>query len=161
VILGIISDTHDNLPKIKAAMELFVSRGIGRVIHCGDYCSPFALAPIKEAGFRDVFGVFGNNDGEKLWMNTLFSNIGKIEKPPAFINIEGRRIAVLHEPMPDDVMAALPVDIVLFGHTHQKVLRPGKPVVVNPGECCGYLTGRATVAIVDTGTLEAEIIELG
>jgi predicted phosphodiesterase len=31
---------------------------------------------------------------------------------------------------------------------------------VNPGEVCGYLTGKSTIALLDTDRREAEIIEL-
>jgi uncharacterized protein len=160
MILGVISDSHDHLPRIKAAVEFFKSRGAARLVHCGDFVSPFVLKIFAEAGFEDCFGVFGNNDGEWLCMKALFGNIGKVEKPPAFISVAGRRIAVMHEPMPDDVMAALPVDLALFGHTHSPVVRAGRPLIVNPGECCGYLTGRATAATVNLENMEAELIEL-
>ncbi|MCK4687182.1 MAG: metallophosphoesterase family protein, partial [Candidatus Lokiarchaeota archaeon] len=53
-------------------------------------------------------------------------------------------------------------DIILFGHTHALMNKryENGVLVVNPGELCGYLTGRATFAIVDTNKMEAEIIEL-
>jgi predicted phosphodiesterase len=31
---------------------------------------------------------------------------------------------------------------------------------VNPGEVCGYLSGKRTVAIVDLDRMEAEIVEI-
>jgi len=31
---------------------------------------------------------------------------------------------------------------------------------VNPGEVCGYLSGKSTIALFDTDRREAEIIEL-
>jgi len=162
--IGVISDSHDHVPRVRAAVQAFKERGVERIVHCGDFVAPFALKPIKDLGFRDCLGVFGNNDGEKLWLRDNFKDIGRIVKPPAFVEIAGRRFAVLHEPMPDDVMAALPVDAVLFGHTHEIVIRPGerggRPLVLNPGESCGYLTGRATVAVVDSETMEAELIDL-
>jgi len=158
--LGVISDSHDHILRVKAAVKAFKERGVAQVVHCGDFIAPFTLFPIKEAEFEACFGVYGNNDGEKHFLRALFKDIGRIEKAPAFTEIAGRRIAVLHEPMPDDVMAALPVDIVLFGHTHEITVRPGKPLVVNPGECCGYLKDRATVAVIDTDTFETEIIDL-
>ena len=161
MILGIISDTHDNLPKVREAMGTFAGRGVDRLIHCGDFIAPFVVKIIGEAGYKDCIGVYGNNDGEWLWMSKLFGAVGKIYKPPVFVDdVCGLRVAVLHEPMPDDVMAALPVDLVAFGHTHETVIRPGRPLVVNPGECCGYLSGSATVAVVDTEKMEAELIEL-
>jgi len=35
----------------------------------------------------------------------------------------------------------------------------GRTLVVNPGECCGYLSGKRTVALVDTETMNAELME--
>ena len=161
--LGVIADTHDHLPRVRAALQAFKERGVSRIIHCGDFIAPFVLFPIREEKYEDCFGVYGNNDGELLMLRALFKSIGKIEKPPAFIEAAGRRVAVLHEPMPDDVMAALPVDIVLFGHTHEAVIRPrartGGPLILNPGECCGYLNNRATVAVVDTESFDVELID--
>ena len=53
-------------------------------------------------------------------------------------------------------------DIILSGHTHSlsnKKLENGI-LVINPGELCGYLTGKSTFAIIDTEKMESEIIEL-
>jgi predicted phosphodiesterase len=33
-------------------------------------------------------------------------------------------------------------------------------LAVNPGEVCGYLTGKSTIAIVDTASRHARIIPL-
>jgi len=39
-------------------------------------------------------------------------------------------------------------DVLVHGHTHQaRVGDTGKTLVVNPGETCGYLTGRPTIAV--------------
>ncbi|KUK61823.1 MAG: Phosphodiesterase [Methanoculleus marisnigri] len=52
-------------------------------------------------------------------------------------------------------------DIVVHGHTHQAEVRtPGPTLVVNPGETCGYLTGRPTVAVLDTVSRNVELIDL-
>jgi putative phosphoesterase len=52
-------------------------------------------------------------------------------------------------------------DAVVHGHSHADVSRKnGKTLVVNPGEVCGYLTGRATIALLDTVKREASIVEL-
>jgi putative phosphoesterase len=53
-------------------------------------------------------------------------------------------------------------DIILSGHTHIAVNKKydNGVLVVNPGEVCGYLTDKPTFAIVNTETLEAEIIEI-
>lgn len=158
--IGIVSDTHDHLDNAKKAVEVFKSHGIRHVVHCGDMVAPFVLKIFREAAFDSFHAVFGNNDGEWLMLARLTEPLGKIAKPPAFIQIEDVRLAILHEPMPDDVMAALPVDIVAFGHTHERVARHGSPLVVNPGECCGWLTGKPSIAIVDTDKACIEHIDL-
>jgi predicted phosphodiesterase len=45
--IGIISDTHDNMPLIKRACELFNAREVQMVLHCGDYCAPFLNPPTR------------------------------------------------------------------------------------------------------------------
>jgi predicted phosphodiesterase len=40
------------------------------------------------------------------------------------------------------------------------VYKRSKTLIVNPGEACGYLTGKSTVALLDTDKHKAEIIEL-
>ncbi|NJL31886.1 MAG: hypothetical protein HC898_09775 [Phycisphaerales bacterium] len=54
-----------------------------------------------------------------------------------------------------------PADLIITGHTHAIVneLKNGK-LYLNPGECCGWLTGRCTVAIVDLDTLKADIVDV-
>jgi hypothetical protein len=53
------------------------------------------------------------------------------------------------------------VDVVVCGHTHEfKVTTRGSVLVVNPGECCGYLSGQSTVGVLDTSDLSVERIVL-
>ena len=35
--LGVISDTHDNVPAVEAAMDRFEAVGVESVVHCGDF----------------------------------------------------------------------------------------------------------------------------
>ena len=52
-------------------------------------------------------------------------------------------------------------DIILSGHTHTMVNKKHNDVlIVNPGELCGYLTNKPTFAIIDTDTMNAEIVEI-
>lgn len=159
--IGILADTHDHLPRVEAAVAAFRGRGVEHVVHCGDFIAPFVLLRFSDKGFTRLHGVLGNNDGEVLMLKQLFSSLGDLYKPPAFIAVGGLRMAVLHEPMPADVMAALPVDAVCYGHTHNVDLQTvNNRLIINPGECCGYLTGRATVAVLDAETRAVELIDL-
>jgi len=159
--IGVMADTHDHMEMTRAAVGAFADRGVKKVLHCGDIVAPFVVPLIKGGGFDECIAVFGNNDGEWLMLSRFFEQAGSIAKPPVFASLDEVRVAVLHEPMPMDAMEALPVDLVVFGHTHEVLVKKGTPLIVNPGECCGYLTKKHTVAVVDTEEMDAEIIELG
>ncbi|MEM4683020.1 MAG: YfcE family phosphodiesterase, partial [Ignisphaera sp.] len=52
-------------------------------------------------------------------------------------------------------------NIILYGHTHEvDVLSRDSILVLNPGEVCGYITGRQSVAIIDIDTMKFNIIDL-
>ena len=52
-------------------------------------------------------------------------------------------------------------DVVITGHTHAVVntSQDGR-LTLNPGECCGWITDRCTVALLDLAALTAQIIEV-
>ena len=157
--IGIISDTHDNVPMIKKAVRIFNEKKVGLVIHAGDYIAPFAVIPLGGLECQYV-GVFGNNDGEKLGLNKISQ--GRLKVAPHSIDFDGKKILILHE---EGALAALIksqiYDIVIYGHTHKSVIeKQGKTLVINPGECGGWLSGKSTIALADLDQMTAEIIEL-
>jgi len=159
MLIGIISDTHDNQDKTRKAIELFNSKGVEYVIHAGDYTSPFTLKLFKELNCRYV-GVFGNNDGDKLLL--LKRSEGNIHYQPYIFTLRNRKIVVLHEHHLIDALAdSGHFDLIIYGHTHVPDVRKVKnTLVVNPGEAGKWLYGKSTVALADLDKMEAEIIEL-
>ena len=63
--IGIMSDSHDNMPAIVKAVGFFNDVGVSLVIHAGDLITPFVAKPLSELDM-DLVAVFGNNDGERL-----------------------------------------------------------------------------------------------
>ena len=164
--IGVISDTHDNLEMIERAVDLFNSEGVELVIHAGDFVSPFTEKPFRALNAKFV-GIFGNNDGDKLLLREKYRGIGELSEEPLVLEMNARKIVVTHKPKIVEALVASRIyDVVIFGHTHKAEVRKekeekGKEVLVlNPGECCGYLTGRKTVAILDLETLSARIEEI-
>jgi len=52
--------------------------------------------------------------------------------------------------------------VVVRGHNHRaEATRHGRTLLINPGEIWGYYSGRSSVAVLDTKSLEVEFIELG
>jgi putative phosphoesterase len=157
--IGILSDTHDNIRNINKALDLFREKGINFLIHAGDYVAPFSIKPYFEKGF-DFIGVFGNNDGEKIGLKE--KSKGKIKEPPYIFSMAGREILVAHDltQIKELDENSLP-PVIISGHTHVAEIKKEKnSLYINPGEAGGWLTGRATVAVLDLGKMEAEIIEL-
>ena len=159
MLIGIMSDTHDNVTFTKKAIDLFNSRKVGFVIHAGDYTSPFTLKLFKELKCKYA-GIFGNNDGDKLLLQERAE--GNIHNQPYIFTLHNRKIVVMHE---HHVVEALAdsghFDVVIYGHTHTSDVRKVKnTLVINPGEVSTWLYGKSTVAIADLDKMEAEIIEL-
>ena len=156
--IGVISDTHDHLENIKKAINILEEKNIKTLVHLGDYCSPFSIPLLKT---EKVYAIFGNNDGEKLFLQKKANDSGfTIDSGPKAINIADKKIAIMHEPYELEAFRKSGIyDIVLHGHTHEYYIKKD-PLTVNPGELCGYLSGKATFAIVDLEKLECEIIEL-
>ncbi|MHC5034063.1 MAG: metallophosphoesterase [Planctomycetota bacterium] len=157
MLLGVIADTHDNLPKIAAAAELFARRGVGHILHAGDLVAPFALRLLLKAGIP-VTGVFGNNDGELTGLKKLCSTI---YDGPYWFDLAGRAIVVTHDVADLEAESAAEVDLIVCGHSHEVSVAAGQPLRINPGEAGGWVTGRSTAALVDLADMRAEVVELG
>jgi hypothetical protein len=159
MIIGIIADSHDHLDNLRKVVDIFHVRNVEHIIHAGDFTSPFTRRVLKH--FKGEFtGIFGNNDGERVLIKKLYQE--RVFTQPYLFSLHNRRIVVMHEP---DVVDALAdsghFDLVVYGHTHEPVIKKVKDtLVVNPGEVCGWLYGKPSAAIVDLGTMEAEIVPL-
>jgi hypothetical protein len=158
--LAIISDTHDNMPKIASAVELCNSEAVDLVLHAGDFISPITADEFK-ALTAPFIGVFGNNDGDRLYLTTRFSKIGKIYPDYHEFEFEGKRAVIMHEPkFINALVKSTSYDLVIYGHTHEIDIREGKTLVVNPGEACGWISGRSTMVILETSTMHARLIDI-
>ena len=159
--IGIISDTHDNLPQIKKAVDIFNQEKVELVLHAGDFVSPFTFLEFKNLNYP-LKGVFGNNDGDKLYLQEKFKGIGELFPEPYQMNQNHKNIVILHkEELIDALAESQKYEIIIYGHTHQTDLRKiGKTIIINPGECGGWLTGKSTIALLDLENLEVKIIDL-
>jgi len=160
VRIGIISDTHDNLPMIAKASAALRERGIEHLIHGGDFVAPFAVKALAQFGVP-VTAVYGNNDGEKRGIELAFEGIGTVGEKSIVAELDGRRIVVIHEPMLlSTLVAAGQFDLCVYGHTHEVDIRREPGLIANPGEACGYVQGIATVVCLDLATMTPEVITL-
>jgi len=144
--IGAIADTHDNLPAIGAALKYFQEQGVEAILHAGDYCAPFALKRLLQTRIP-LEGIYGNCDGEREGLAKLLPSLAN---GPRHLELGGKKICLTHDR-----------SRLQLAHTHEPLVeRHEGRLVINPGECAGWLTGRCTVAIIDTDTLAADIKEV-
>lgn len=164
-MIGILADTHDRLPLVDKAVKRLNEEKVSLVLHAGDYIAPFVIPHFKQLK-ADFIGVFGNNDGDKDMLRKRFAEIDGAEIRGKFaeVIIDGLKIAMLHGEEEELLRALINAeghDVVVHAHTHEaKTYKKGETLVINPGEVCGYLSGKSTVAILNTEPLEAKIIQI-
>ena len=165
MLIGILSDTHDNTDKTRKAVSCLNREGVEHVLHAGDYVAPFMIDILKDLS-APMTGVFGNNDGDRSLLekkSAAFPHL-KIAGTFARLNTGGRKIALLHgndRALLETLAGCSSLDLLVYGHTHRpEVRKQGSLLIVNPGEVYGHLTGRSTVALVDTVRQEGEIVDI-
>jgi putative phosphoesterase len=164
MLIGAISDSHDNLPQIEKAIKVLNDQKVELALHAGDYVAGFVVPKFKLLNCP-LIGVFGNNDGDHELLKKRFSETQNCTIHDRFtkVTVEGYRIALLHgheTELLNSIIDSGYFDSVIHGHSHNRgIERKGKTLVINPGELCGYLTGKSTLAVLDTIKNEAGIIE--
>jgi putative phosphoesterase len=170
MLIGIIADTHDNAINLLKAVKAFNQRGVGLVVHCGDWVSPFMADFCCELKAK-IISVWGNNEGDiyrfltrqqkKKW-NIDFQNV------TCELEIEGRKLIAYHggsKPLLGALIDSQKYDAVFSGHTHASLIETkGKTLHVNPGSTSGLceseIVAEITIAVYDTESNKAEVIAL-
>lgn len=135
--IGIISDTHDDLPNLKKAVRTFNERKASYVVHAGDYVFPAVVKEFKNFKGK-LIGVLGNNDGEKIGLLKSFEEIGgELFGEFGDLELDGLRIAIYHgtnNKLTESIIASQIYDLVICGHSHLKRdNKIGNTLVLNPG----------------------------
>jgi len=154
--VGIVADSHDNVPAIEAAVAAFRERGAETLVHAGDFVAPFAVKRFLKLDVPFV-AVFGNCDGEHKVISELVPDIvGGARRE----TIGGRTFLIVHALEWIEPAERGGADVIVCGHTHKAGISGDGPLVINPGECGGWVTGRNSAAMLDTDTMQTEIFDL-
>ncbi|WP_277553645.1 metallophosphoesterase [Halobaculum limi] len=163
MLVGVVSDTHDNAQYVENAVGVFTDRAVDAVIHCGDIVAPFSATPFD--GDWEFHAVRGNNDGEWALADTVES-FGTYHGEFADLTLDGAEFAVYHgtsEPIVDALLASGAYDYVCRGHTHERVNEEREETVhLNPGGV--PIPGREeepAAFVVDTASEEVTVHDLG
>lgn len=163
MIVGLVADTHDNIHMIDRAVERLNKERVGLVLHAGDYVSAFTAKHFEPLD-APMIGVYGNNCAEREVLGRVYAEVGtEIRGFFAEVEAGGLRVALLHGHRKEEVDRAYGggYDVMVRGHTHRASIGEEDGVlVVNPGEVCGYVSGRCTLAFLDTARRAAWLCEL-
>lgn len=188
--IAIISDTHDNTEKLKLALQAAGKAHAEAVIHAGDFVAPFALEPLSKCGLpvhavlgnndgerdglRRAFALMGAHFWEGPVQFSLGDTVINLQHLPYTASEMAAHMASASTPktaavhtvpsknlLARDLMNSQPRRILICGHTHKpKIEKIKNMLIINPGECCGWLTGKSTFVMCDTAEHSAELIEI-
>jgi putative phosphoesterase len=165
--IGIISDTHDQIERIKKTVKILNKEDVKLVVHCGDIVSPFVLQFFKDLNCPIKF-LFGNNTGDIVLHLEFSKKFGL--KDSEFKNfysleIDDKKIAAYHGDVPEIIKALIECgnyDCVFIGHDHMaRIEKHGNVLVVNPGTLVDkHKEGMKppSIAVYDSKRHEAKII---
>lgn len=162
--VAILSDIHDNIWKLDAALKRV--RDAEVLVCCGDLCSPFIVDQMGRGFDGPIHIVFGNNDADRYRMMLKARAYPHLTLHGEFVELElgGLRFAVQHFDDVGRLLASNPrFDVVCFGHDHQyRVDDSQAALMVNPGEIMGGLSTEqvSTLVLLDTATRTVEKVVL-
>ncbi|MDY7077557.1 MAG: metallophosphoesterase family protein [Chloroflexota bacterium] len=160
--IGIISDTHDNLGNLEAALGVLRVEGVTKIFHCGDVCKPGMIQAMT--GF-DVWIAQGNMDQhldlEQAIEKTLgFGRLAWLHRP----TLNGYPLAMVHgdnEEVLGNLVTSGQYAFVFHGHTHRRRDQTvGRTRAINPGAMGGTRRQSYSFCILDLETGETRFVEL-
>jgi putative phosphoesterase len=160
--IGLIADTHDRVPATAELLRRMTAGGAGLVLHAGDHCSPFSLAPFFDQNVP-LAGVFGRNDGDREGLRAHSQRgVGtELYESPHSFELGGKNVLLVHDIGEVSRRSIDSHAIVVHGCSHQPETKTrGETLIVNPGEGCGWLYGKPTAAVLDLDTLQVEYLSL-
>lgn len=169
MLIGILSDTHDQVHYLPLVVDFYQERGIEMLFHCGDWISPFTLQYFRPLNVP-IFAVYGNNDGDKFTHQRIAKRVGldlTMEDQLLMHSVSGKNLAIYHGTSAGIVTALIKCgdyDAVFYGHNHQaKIERHGATLAMNPGTLLDKTTDEvqgASFGIYDSKANQGKIIWL-
>ena len=165
----ILSDSHDHIALLDAAVKTAIDQGAEAILHCGDVVAPSTLHCLDKYALP-VHVIHGNNTGDLYTLGRLANreeNHIHYHGMDAGLELAGRRIFLVHDPHYAEAMATTgDWDLVCCGHSHKvKVeqvtnLKGETTHLVNPGTIGGVGKAPATFLMADLEQMQFERVEV-
>ncbi|MGD0080105.1 MAG: YfcE family phosphodiesterase [Methanoregula sp.] len=127
MLIGILSDTHDNTEMTIKAVSCLNREGVEHVLHAGDYVAPFMIDILKDLSAH-MTGVFGNNDGDRFLLEKKSAAYPHLKIAGTFARLDagGMKITLLHgndRELLETLAGCSSLDLPVYGHTHRTEVR--------------------------------------
>ena len=161
MLVGVVSDTHNNIKNIKKIISLFNEEQVDLVIHTGDISKASTLKIFSNLN-SPLVGVFGNNDRIEEGLKEVCEVYDfNFQEPPLSLTLENKKVAVFHEPelIEGYIKDNQDIDLILHGHTHRyKEEQVGDIIYFNPGESAGSMEGKSAIGLINMCNLKIKRI---
>lgn len=160
--IGVISDTHDNLCNLEAALEILEAEDVEVILHCGDVCGPHVVRAL--GGFK-VWIAQGNMDRGQGLAQAAEGTLGPgrlawLHQP----TLDGYSLVMIHgdnEDLLGNLIASGRYAYLFHGHTHRRRdQRVGRTRVINPGALGGRRWQSRSFCILDLTTGAAQFMDI-
>lgn len=160
--IALLSDIHDHIPHLLAALDMAAGEGCERLFFMGDMARPETFSTLRGEWAGPIDLVFGNNESDRAAFLRMAEAFAQTEHHGDIADLEadGRRIAFTHTPRAAERLASDGLrDAVFFGHTH----RPFQgtllnTLLANPGEIQGRF--EPCFSIYNTNTNTVRLIKI-
>ena len=161
VLIGILSDTHNQLKRTTAAIQLLHAEGAQILFHCGDLTDP---GIVGICAVLPCYFVFGNNDVERT--DEILTAINQVDGAVCLgwggeVELAGRRVAMTHGHLIKEYRRLLATnpDYLFLGHSHVAAdHREGVTRFINPGAL--HRAEEFTVALLNLETDNLKLLQV-
>ena len=159
MLIGIISDTHDQVLRTKHAVSVLAAHGAQALIHCGDLT---IAEVVYECSIQPAYFVFGNCDFDRPGLRLAIDRIGgTCLEQGGLISLGTRRIAITHGHSDPELrrLADLEPDYLLFGHSHRTTdVQKGPTRWINPRSTT--CRPRGQIALLDLASNHLSVLPI-
>ena len=151
MLIGLMTDTHNNRPGVRYALDIFKELGIKVILHAGDLISAELLEEFKDFS---LFLSFGNGD-DSFYISTKAERLSdRFECEQMLdLNLADKRIFMIHGDQRTELEKRITsggYDYVIHGHSHRfRNEKVGSSRVIKPGALGGKFVGERSFATLD------------
>ena len=167
MLICILSDSHDNIPLLVAAVRQARDLGAQAILHCGDLVAASTLDQLNGIDIP-IHLIHGNNAGDLFTLSRMAAQTGNALHyygQDAALTLADKRVFLVHYPHYARALALTGEwDVVCCGHSHRSRIdsidniKGGHTWLINPGTVGGVGGAPATFIMSDLSVMTFELV---